>query len=606
MRRELLPSAILLSFASLVFSSAVARGQVHENWVQTYDFAPTVQHDVTATAVAASGNVYVAANYFSPTQPTEPLVLKYASDGSLVWSRTYTEYRAFIYGVVIDPSDESAYVFGQKPHYTAYDSDFGIVLKYDPNGNLLWTTLFQFHAEFPYDGASFQSGRLASNGDLVLGASSPRGLAVVRYDANGILQWQTRVPGFEYPEAVELDPFGNIVVPVVLGGGGAPYHFGVVKVSGTGSLLWTRVVTGGGSGDEYARAATSDAAGSIYVAGFLSDPATAQNGALAKLDSDGNVLWTRLSHGSMTGPNFPAYLNAVAIAPDGNVLAGGDLHDQMQWYVRAIEYSPHGEELWSSDWNIGVHNYSYFTGMKVRPDGSLTELARIQDYHGQWDLGVIEWDAGGQLQFAFVDQVPSGAGVLDVGAFGPNGTIVLAGKTTDALPQTCVVYARQQALAFCFGDGSNGACPCGNQALPGHGNGCANSIGTAARLAGNGSPLLANDTLQLVSSGEVAGAVSIFLQGSSPTAPSAFGDGLLCVGQNLKRLYVHAAQGGTASAPAPGEISISAQSAAQGDAILSGATRYYQVYYRDHDGSFCPPPSGSTWNVSSGLAVAWY
>src|SRR5262252_3098949 len=131
MRRELLPSAILLSFVSLVLSPAIARAQVHENWVQTYDFAPTVQHDVAATAVAPSGSVYVAANYFSATQPTEPLVLKYASDGSLVWSRTYTDYRAYIYGVAVDPNDESVYVFGQKPNYTAYDSDFGIVLKYD-------------------------------------------------------------------------------------------------------------------------------------------------------------------------------------------------------------------------------------------------------------------------------------------------------------------------------------------------------------------------------------------------------------------------------------------------------------------------------------------
>jgi hypothetical protein len=606
MRRELLPSATFFFVGSLVLASALARGQVHENWVQTYDVAPTLQHDVSATAVAPSGNVYVAANYFSASQSEEPLLLKYASDGSLLWSRTYTDYHAYSYGVAIDPSDESAYVFGQKPHYTAYDSNFGIVLKYDANGNLLWTRLFQFHAEFPFDAAYFRSGRLAANGDLVLGAASPRGLAVVRYDTNGILQWQTQVPGFEYPQAIELDPFGDIVVPALRGGDGAPFHFGVVKVSATGSLLWTRVVTGGGAGDEYAQAATTDSAGSIYAVGYLSDPVTAQNGALVKLDSDGNVLWTRLTHGAATGNNFPAYLYAVTIAPNGNVLAGGDVHGAAEYYVRALSYTPHGEQVWVSDWSLGQLNYAYFMSMKARPDGSLTALARIQNYHGQNELGVVEWDSRGQFQFASVDLVPSGASLLDVGTFGEGGIIVFAGKTADALPKTCVAYERQQALAFCFGDGSNGACPCGNQASPGHGNGCVNSIGAAARLASIGGPLLANDTLLLTSAGEVGGAASIFLQGSSATTPSAFGDGLLCVGQSLKRLYVHAAQGGSVTAPQAGELGVSAQSAAQGDAILPGSTRYYQVYYRDDAASFCPPPAGSTWNVSSGLAIAWY
>jgi hypothetical protein len=580
---------------------------VHESWVQTYQISPTLNHYVAATAVAPSGSVYVAAGYNSASQATEPLVLKYASDGTLLWSRTYTSYVASIYNVAIDPNDESAYVFGRKPHYTPYDSDAGIVLKYDASGNLAWSQLYQLHAEFPFDAAYFSVGRLAPNGDLVLAATSPRGLSVVRYDPSGILRWSALASGVEYPEDVVFDPFGDIVVPAVHTDAASAHHFGVAKVSGAGSFLWTRIVTGGGSGDEYARSATTDPTGSIYAVGWLSDPATGQNGAVVKLDSNGNVLWTRLNYGSHASTTYPSVLYAAELAPNGNVRVGGHVNNiGTNSDVRVLEYTAQGDLVWQSDWDDGADGYEIFRGMRSGPDGSLTAFARVQDYHGNYTSAVIEWDAHGALVFGAIDPVPSAAGLVNVGAFGADGVVVLGGVTFDSPPKTSVAYEREQALAFCFGDGSNGACPCGNQSAAGYGNGCANSIGAAARLAGNGSPLLANDTLVLTSSGEVGGAASIFLQGSATTAPSSFGDGLLCVGQNLKRLYVHAAQTGSVSAPAPGEPSISAQSAAQGDSILAGTTRYYQVYYRDHDGSFCPPPAGSTWNASSGLAVTWY
>ena len=51
--------------------------------------------------------------------------------------------------------------------------------------------------------------------------------------------------------------------------------------------------------------------------------------------------------------------------------------------------------------------------------------------------------------------------------------------------------------------------------------------------------------------------------------------------------------------------SISARSAASGDVISVGATRVYQVYYRDPSTTFCPTPSGSTFNISNAVAVAW-
>ncbi|MBK7644765.1 MAG: hypothetical protein IPJ19_17270 [Planctomycetes bacterium] len=157
---------------------------------------------------------------------------------------------------------------------------------------------------------------------------------------------------------------------------------------------------------------------------------------------------------------------------------------------------------------------------------------------------------------------------------------------------------------LCFGDGTQAsACPCSNAGIAGHG--CENSIGSGgALLSGLGS--LTPDALVLTSSGELPNASSVFLQGNQLlAAPVIFGDGLRCTGGVLKRLYVKSASGGVVSAPAAGDPSISARSAALGDTLTSGTTRWYQVYYRDPNPGFCPAPQGSTWNVTNAIAIDW-
>ncbi len=158
--------------------------------------------------------------------------------------------------------------------------------------------------------------------------------------------------------------------------------------------------------------------------------------------------------------------------------------------------------------------------------------------------------------------------------------------------------------AFCFGDGSLAACPCANSGQPGHG--CQNSFSTGgAVLTAAGNASLSGDTVHFTSAGETPTATSILLSGQVGVNPVHYGDGLRCVGGSLKRLYIHSASGGTVTMPQGSDLSVSARSAASGDTIQLGSTRYYQVYYRDSSGTFCPPPNGSTFNISNGIAVEW-
>lgn len=162
------------------------------------------------------------------------------------------------------------------------------------------------------------------------------------------------------------------------------------------------------------------------------------------------------------------------------------------------------------------------------------------------------------------------------------------------------------AIGFCKGDGTLAqVCPCSN--WMGLGRGCRNSANTggAALLAGG---TTADDTLDFVVNGEPPGSLSVLLQANHCNSGGVFfGDGVLCLGGTLRRMYVRNAVNGSLTVPdlGTGDPTLRARSRALGDLLESGAIRFYQVYYRDSDPNFCPAPLGNTWNVSGGMSVLW-
>jgi hypothetical protein len=128
------------------------------------------------------------------------------------------------------------------------------------------------------------------------------------------------------------------------------------------------------------------------------------------------------------------------------------------------------------------------------------------------------------------------------------------------------------------------ACPCANPAS-GPGRGCDNSSNTGgAILSASGIAYLSTDSLVLATAGEKPTATSIVMQGNALLANDlVFGQGVRCAGGSLKRLYTKTASGGSITAPdfGVGDPTVSSRSAALGDVIQAGESRWYLVYYRD-------------------------
>jgi hypothetical protein len=127
-------------------------------------------------------------------------------------------------------------------------------------------------------------------------------------------------------------------------------------------------------------------------------------------------------------------------------------------------------------------------------------------------------------------------------------------------------------------------CPCSNPpSSPVRG--CDNSSATGgALLAASGIAYLSLDSLVFTTSGQKPSALSLVTQNASVDSTGvAFGQGLRCTGGPQKRLYTKVAAGGSVVAPdlGAGDPTVSARSAALGDVIQPGQSRWYLVSYRD-------------------------
>jgi Tol biopolymer transport system component len=157
------------------------------------------------------------------------------------------------------------------------------------------------------------------------------------------------------------------------------------------------------------------------------------------------------------------------------------------------------------------------------------------------------------------------------------------------------------------GVGGVQTCPCGNppSAL---GRGCNNSAATGgAILSASGGAFLSSDSLVFTTSGEKPTATSVLLQGpSSPAAGVVYGQGLRCVGGTTKRLFAKSAVAGSITVPnfGAGDPSVSARSAAKGDVIAAGQSRWYLVFYRDPV-VLGGCPATSTFNATQTGRIVW-
>lgn len=253
--------------------------------------------------VDAQGNAYVIN---SPYDAGPNTLEKFSSTGQSLWKKSIVGSsdvavtpagRIYVVGsftgkVDFDPGPKTKYV-------TAGTNSGGFVLNLDANGNFGWVSPF-------------------------VGSGSAYASAVEVDGAGSVYA------GGKYYGAVDFDPSGKVST---LSSAGGSY---ITKLSSSGSLVWARGLSGGGSNSLYGLAV--DSTGNVYATGTFYSSIDLDPGAgsvvhttsgssdgdifVVKLSSSGNYVW-----GETFGSVGLDIGYGLAIDNEGEVVLGGMFSD---------------------------------------------------------------------------------------------------------------------------------------------------------------------------------------------------------------------------------------------------------------------------------------
>lgn len=352
-------SASLLACCLFVSSPAHAGSPLPQFLWAVQPLIGTGQSSAYGLTMDFSGNMFVCGQFTdtlnlstgallatgpNPPGNTEVFLVKYATNGSVLWARgggndTQGSNDAG-HAVAVDPTG-SAYVTGE--YSGASPTSFGgiqiddtgggtFAVKYDPSGTVQWaksvsTTGF---------GTGVAVG--GTSNVYVFVAGSPTS-SLKRLDAangNELDSWNFDGLFPDLNLKVSTDVSGNVIITGSFmgtvdfdpGGGtsnlvadGTTDGF-IAKYTSTGTLLWARKLTS--SGADNVKSHALSAAGEVYVSGNLEaagaiDAATANAGeVVGRIGADGTAAWLRNPTSDFFGTPLDVYADGIGVDEIGD------------------------------------------------------------------------------------------------------------------------------------------------------------------------------------------------------------------------------------------------------------------------------------------------
>lgn len=274
-------------------------GKIKENAPQSFQYGKLIR-----TQFEVNNNL-VRFNYLDEIDQTKDLVV----DPCLSWgtyfaysddysTRNFKDKLKNIYLVGYTSSSNNIATSGayQTTIKGSYD---GYIVKFDKNGNRLWSTyyggtsqdqIFSGTCDLSNNvivvGSTYSSANIATSGGFQVSVSSSGDGFVAKFNSSGVLQWGTYVGGTNYEilNDVVVDGSSNIyavgntssasmattgAAQTSLGGSSDGY---ILKLSSSGARLWSTY--SGGTGSDYLNIAGIDNASNLIVGGTTTSSAS--------------------------------------------------------------------------------------------------------------------------------------------------------------------------------------------------------------------------------------------------------------------------------------------------------------------------------------------
>ncbi len=290
------------------------------------------------------------------------------------------------------------------------------------------------------------------------------------------------------------------------------------------------------------------------------------------------------------------YHSTSVLLPDGRVLAaGGDFQPTGEIYSPAYLFAGSRPAIVSSPSTIG-YGSSFtvqFSGTTATHSAVLVSLSCVTHSNNMSQryvpLGTVN-SSGGSVSIT----APSDPRMAPPGFY---MLFIVSNSGVPSVSKMIRILEAANGQAFCFGDGSATPCPCGNASPIGNDEGCLHSLGLGGSLFASGIASISADTL-ILSASRLPNTLALYLQGTTRLnggLGATFGDGLRCAGGSIMRLGMRTGSFSQCTGPGNAPMSI------KGQVITPGATRTYQVWYRD-PAAYCTP---DPFNLTNAWEITW-
>lgn len=302
---KILILTVLISACSAIF----AQQETAKIWSRTYNSG--IKELSRMTKTDNSGNVFIAGfksnsgNWEDPT--ARIILLKYSPEGSLLWSKTFQSRsggRTAPYSMAVDDSG-NAYICGVADTLNNILYSRALVVKFKGNGDTVWSryngiSLYQWaYKDIKVD----HSGTVYLSYELHVSSGPSPGWAsyCVKYNTAGVLLWSSTQNINVADAKVDIDGSGN----AYLAGtrySPVPYDIFVTQIDQNGTPQWSTVYNNpNNSNDVVTALKVEPTTGDVFVTGWSGVMGPEQIETIKLSAGLGQLQWAKRTSGTFSG-----------------------------------------------------------------------------------------------------------------------------------------------------------------------------------------------------------------------------------------------------------------------------------------------------------------
>jgi hypothetical protein len=378
------------------FTNAWVKGPWITNWLPSAVAWGASKKDYPRNMEKTSdcGFVLLAKTY-SYDNINKILVVRFDKQGNIQWQKAFGDDKIDD-GICIRQTADNGFVFvGSVTDSGVNDSEDILIVRLDQNGNILWQKTYNGQK----DDSAWDIRQTSDNGFIVLGNSSSStssidGNLLLKLDSNGAILWQKTIHGSR--NNIDFTADGNMLITGRLNSA-TNSSFLIAKTDASGNALWQKKFSNPAVSEFRKGLLLSD--GGLMQCGLIND--LYYNGSLffMKMDSEGNLLWTRTlkidGNYEMCLP-YRLTLSFTSETTDGGYLVSGSVSffNDLTFRPYTLRLDSSGRPLWLKYFYMNGHSY---TSLQTE-DLGFVQVNMVSDVGaGSYDIMLLRFDPDGYI-----------------------------------------------------------------------------------------------------------------------------------------------------------------------------------------------------------------